>query len=169
MYVCMYVCIHMDTSARVKLAGYDRERCFRFQSYISYTGACSLRSYFQSLWPLFSNRFGRKVDIPSFSDSPRCPVLGFSRCLAVGSRVLVLGSWSLVWGSSLVLGSEFLVLAAGFVPGSWFMVLGFWFEVPGYFLFPVLGPWFVVPGPGRKQRSLPRTRATITAAIDVHQ
>ena len=157
MHVCMYVCIHMDTSARVKLAGYDRERCFRFQSYISYTGACSLRSYFQSLWPLFSNRFGRKVDIPSFSDSPRCPVLGFSRCLAVGSRVLVLGSSFLV--GFLVLGSEFLVLAAGFVPGSWFMVLGFWFEVPGYFLFPVLGPWFVVPGPGRKQRSLPRTRA----------
>ena len=113
---------------------------------------------FASLQSLFSNRFGRKVDVPSSSEL-RSPVLGFSRCLAVGSRVLVLGSWSLVWGSSLVLGSGFLVLAAGFVPGSWFMVLGFWFEVPGYFLFPVLGPWFVVPGPGRKQRSLPRTRA----------
>ena len=131
-YACMYVCIHMDTSARVKLAGYDRERCFRFQSYISYTGACSLRSYFQSLWPLFSNRFGRKVDIPSFSDSPRCPVLGFSRCLAVGSRVLVLSSWSLAWGSWFL------------APGSWFLVLGScrWLR-PGFL---VLGPWSGAPG-----------------------
>ena len=74
---------------------------------------------FASLQSLFSNRFGRKVDVPSSSEF-RSPVLGFSRCLAVGSRGLVLSSWSL----ARVPGSWFLVLAAGFVPGSWFLVLG---------------------------------------------
>ena len=86
---------------------------------------------FASLQSLFSNRFGRKVDVPSSSEL-RSPVLGFSRCLAVGSRVLVLSSWSLAWGSWFL------------APGSWFLVLGScrWLR-PGFL---VLGPWSGAPG-----------------------
>ena len=180
MYVCMYVCIHMDTSTRVKRvvivsAVSGSSRTYRIRALVRFGRIFSRFGPFfliESLWPLFSNRFGCKVDIPSFSDSPRCPVLGFSRCLAVGSRVLVLGSWSLVWGSSLVLGSGFLVLAAGFVPGSWFMVLGSWFLVWGSRLFFVPGSRSLVLGSWSwTKAAITSTHAckAITAAIDAHR
>ena len=99
-----------------------------------------------SLRTFVANRYGRKVDMPSSSDSG-CPVLSFrfpgcGLLWVRGCWFLFFRSWFGVPGSWLrVPGSWFLLLASFRVLGSWLLVFGLWFRVIS--LFPVLGPWFL--------------------------
>jgi hypothetical protein len=120
---------------------------------------------FASLRTFFSNRDGRKVDIPSSSDSG-CPVLGFRlpACCGfagAGSWFFVLGG---VPGSGLrVPGSWFLLLALFLVLGSLFLVFGLWFRVISLFR-----SWFLVLDVKAVITST-HARKAITAVSDAHR
>ena len=120
---------------------------------------------FASLRTFCSNRDGRKVDIPSSSDSGR-PVLGFRLPACCGFAGA--GSWFFVLGGVpgpglRVPGSWFLLLASFLVLGSLFSVFGLWFRVISLFR-----SWFLVLDVKAVITST-HARKAITAVSDAHR